>query len=175
MIAPVAAVGGTPVVLSLGANLGRRAETLHAAVEALAVTPGLDVDAVSPLLETAAVGEVTDQPDFLNAVVLARTTMGPLELLAACHAVEAALGLDRSTKRPGGPRVVDVDVVSYGDLVRDTAGLVVPHPRAHEREFVLAPWAALDPGAVLPGPHGGPVRELLARLADPVTAGGGAA
>lgn len=155
---------GTPVVLSLGANLGQRAATLHAAVEALEATPGLRVEAVSPLVETAPVGDVTDQPDFLNAVVLARTTLSPTELLRACHAVEEALGLDRSHKVPGGPRVVDVDVVTHGTRVGTTDGLVLPHPRAHEREFVLRPWLALDPAAVLPGPHGGPVRELLARL-----------
>lgn len=164
MSAAVPAGKGTPVVLSLGANLGQRAATLHAAVEALDATAGLRVEAVSPLVETAPVGEVTDQPDFLNAVVLARTTLSPPDLLRACHAVEGALGLDRAHKRPGGPRVVDVDVVTYGTVVSSSAGLVLPHPRAHEREFVLGPWAALDPGAVLPGPHGGPVTGLLAGL-----------
>lgn len=175
MNAAPATDGGTPVVLSLGANLGQRAATLHAAVEALAAVPGVHVDAVSPVVETAAVGEVVDQPDFLNLVVLARTTLGPDALLRACHGVEEALGLDRTTKRPGGPRVVDVDVVTVGDLVLTTDGIVLPHPRAHEREFVLGPWAALDPAAVLPGPHGGPVRDLLARLGGPVPSGGGAA
>ena len=159
---------GVPVVLALGANLGHRAATLRAAVDALAATDGVHVRAVSTIVETAPVGEVLDQPDFLNAVVLAATSLGPHELLAACHAVEARLGLDRATKVAGGPRVVDVDVVAYADLVLEGTeaadGLVLPHPRAHERDFVLGPWAELDPGAVLPGPHGGRVADLLAGL-----------
>ncbi|WP_432523550.1 2-amino-4-hydroxy-6-hydroxymethyldihydropteridine diphosphokinase [Kineococcus sp. SYSU DK006] len=159
---------GVPVVLALGANLGHRAATLRAAVDALAATDGIAVRAVSTIVETAPVGEVLDQPDFLNAVVLADTVLGPHELLAACHAVEARLGLDRATKTAGGPRVVDVDLVTHGDLVLDGSeagdGLVLPHPRAHERAFVLGPWAELDPDAVLPGPHGGRVADLLARI-----------
>ena len=174
MSTPAGTPPAAPVVLSLGANLGHRAATLRAAVEALAACEGVEVLAVSAFVETAPVGEVPDQPDFLNAVVLARTTLSPPSLLAACHAVEAGLGLDRSVKRPGGPRLVDVDVVTYGDLVLDTSvpgtsgpgtsGLVLPHPRAHERAFVLGPWLDVDPGAVLPGPHGGAVRDLLAGL-----------
>lgn len=152
------------VVLSLGANLGRRAATLRAAVEALRASPGIEVVAVSSLLETAPVGDVLDQPDFLNAVVLARTTSTPQDLLAICHAVEDGLGLDRSTKAAGGPRPIDVDVVTFADLVLETPELVLPHPRAHERAFVLRPWMDLDPAAVLPGPRGGRVEDLLAAL-----------
>ncbi|WP_432491767.1 2-amino-4-hydroxy-6-hydroxymethyldihydropteridine diphosphokinase [Kineococcus gypseus] len=156
-----------PVVLSLGSNLGDRAAALHAAVAALRAADGLLVDAVSAPLASAPVGEVLDQPEFLNLVVLARTGLSPRALLHLCREVERRGGLDRSVKVPGGPRPIDVDVVAHGGTVLDEPDLVLPHPRAHERAFVLAPWAALDPAAVLPGPHGGPVRELLARLAPP--------
>ncbi|WP_337062365.1 2-amino-4-hydroxy-6-hydroxymethyldihydropteridine diphosphokinase [Kineococcus sp. G2] len=153
-----------PVVLSLGANLGDRAAALDAAVAALRAADGLVVDAVSEPLASEPVGPVREQPEFLNLVVLGRTELAPRELLALCHEVERRGGLDRSVKVPGGARPIDVDVVAHGDLVLDEPDLVLPHPRAHERTFVLAPWAQLDPGAVLPGPRGGPVRELLARL-----------
>ncbi|MEZ0492473.1 2-amino-4-hydroxy-6-hydroxymethyldihydropteridine diphosphokinase [Kineococcus sp. TBRC 1896] len=159
---------GARAVLALGANVGHRAQTLHAAVEALGATDGITVEAVSTIVETAPVGAVPDQPDFLNAVVLVRTDLDPHALLAAAHAVEAGLGLDRSTKVPDGPRPIDVDVIAVGDLgddvVLDEDGLVLPHPRAHERDFVLGPWAELDPDAVLPGAYGGRVVDLLTRL-----------
>ncbi|WP_432510367.1 2-amino-4-hydroxy-6-hydroxymethyldihydropteridine diphosphokinase [Kineococcus sp. SYSU DK001] len=151
----------TRAVLALGANLGHRAATLRAAVDALAATDGVTVEAVSTFVESAPVGAVPDQPDFLNAVVLVRTTLGPHELLAAAHAVETALGLDRSTKVPDGPRPVDVDVITHGDAELDEDGLVLPHPRAHERAFVLGPWLELDPDAELPA---GRVADLLAGL-----------
>ncbi|WP_380171018.1 2-amino-4-hydroxy-6-hydroxymethyldihydropteridine diphosphokinase [Kineococcus sp. DHX-1] len=158
--------GGARAVLALGANVGHRAATLHAAVEALAATDGITVDAVSTTIETAPVGAVPDQPDFLNAVVLVRTDLDPHALLAAAHAVEAGLGLDRSTKVHDGPRPIDVDVVTVGHTVLDEDGLVLPHPRAHERDFVLGPWLELDPDAALPGPHGGRVADLLRRLEE---------
>lgn len=153
--------GPTRAVLALGANLGHRAATLHAAVDALGASAGITVDAVSTFVETAPVGSVPDQPDFLNAVVLVTTTLDPHALLAAAHAVEAGLGLDRSSKVPDGPRPIDVDVVSVEAVLLDEDGLVLPHPRAHEREFVLAPWLELDPDAELPGPSGGRVSALL--------------
>ncbi|WP_432571922.1 2-amino-4-hydroxy-6-hydroxymethyldihydropteridine diphosphokinase [Kineococcus sp. SYSU DK005] len=163
--APAAPV---PVVLSLGANLGDRAAALRAAVAALRAAEGLEVDAVSEAVASAPVGEVLDQPEFLNLVVLGRTTLSPRALLELCHEVERRGGLDRSVKVPGGPRPIDVDVVAHGRTVLDEPDLVLPHPRARERAFVLAPWARLDPDAVLPGPRGGPVRELLARLGGPL-------
>lgn len=151
----------TRAVLALGANLGHRAATLRAAVDALDAADGVSVEAVSTFVESAPVGAVPDQPDFLNAVVLVRTTLGPHELLALAHAVEAGLGLDRSVKVPDGPRPIDVDVVAHGDAVLDEDGLVLPHPRAHERAFVLGPWLELDPDAELPA---GRVADLLAGL-----------
>lgn len=148
-------------VLSLGANTGHRAANLRAALEALSGVQGMTVDAVSTFVETAPVGTVGDQPDFLNAVALVSTTLDPHALLRACHAVEAHVGLDRSTKVPDGPRPIDVDVVTCDGLVLSEDGLVLPHPRARERAFVLGPWLELDPDAELPGPHGGRVAELL--------------
>ena len=155
-------------VLALGANTGHRAAHLRAALAQLDALDGVRVDAVSTFVESAPAGDVREQPDFLNAVALVTTTLDPHALLAACHAVEAAVGLDRATKVPGGPRPIDVDVVTCGGLVLagDEAhdGLVLPHPRAHERAFVLGPWLELDPAAELPGPRGGRVADLLARV-----------
>lgn len=151
-------------VLSLGANTGHRAAHLHAALEALAAVDGITVETVSTFVETAPVGTVSDQPDFLNAVALVSTTLDPHAFLRACHAVEAQVGLDRTTKVPDGPRPIDVDVVTFDGLVLAEDGLVLPHPRAHERAFVLGPWLELDPDAELPGPHGGQVAELLAAI-----------
>ncbi|WP_369070527.1 2-amino-4-hydroxy-6-hydroxymethyldihydropteridine diphosphokinase [Kineococcus terrestris] len=158
------------VVLALGANTGDRAGTLRSAVAALRALDGLVVDAVSPVVETDPVGG-PEQPDFLNAVVLARTSLAPLALLDACQGVEAAHGLDRAAKVRWGPRPLDVDVVDLEGArgVHGGGRLVVPHPRAHERAFVLAPWAALDPAALLPGPGGGRARavaDLLAAAPD---------
>lgn len=148
-------------VLSLGANTGHRAANLRAALAALGAVEGITVDAVSTFVESAPVGTVQDQPDFVNAVALVGTTLDPHALLRACHAVEAEVGLDRSTKVPDGPRPIDVDVVTCDGLVLTEDGLVLPHPRAHERSFVLGPWLELDPDAELPGPHGGRVETLL--------------
>ena len=147
-------------VLSLGANTGPRAANLRSALAALSAR-GVSVDKVSPFVETAPVGSISDQPDFLNAVALVSTTLDPHALLRACHEVEAQVGLDRSTKVPDGPRPIDVDVVTCDGLVLEEVGLVLPHPRAHERAFVLRPWLELDPDAELPGPHGGRVETLL--------------
>lgn len=156
---------GAPVdvVLSLGGNLGAVAETLRAAVRELARVPGLEVVRVSPLARTAAVGG-PDQPDFLNAVVLARTTLAPREVLRACQGIENAHGRERHER--WGPRTLDVDVIVYGSVLAVTDDLELPHPRAHQRAFVLQPWAQADPEAVLPGLGGGPVAALAATAPD---------
>ena len=151
------------VVLALGANLGPAAETLRAAVDELSGTPGLEVTRVSPLARTAAVGG-PEQPDFLNAVVLARTTLAPRELLRACQGIENAHGRQRHER--WGPRTLDVDLVVYGSVLAVTDDLELPHPRAHQRAFVLQPWAAVDPDAVLPGLGGGPVAVLAETAPD---------
>lgn len=158
-----------PVVLALGANLGDPAATLRDAVGALARAEGVRVTAVSPLARTAPVlapGQAP-QPDYRNAVVLAATTLAPLELLALAHRIEDAHG--RRREEHWGARTLDIDLVAVGDLVVTAPDLTLPHPRAHERAFVLVPWARTDPAAVLPGPHGGLVAALAAGAADRAT------
>lgn len=149
-------------VLALGSNLGNRLETLQGAVDALGETPGVRVTAVSTVYETDPVGGPAEQPVFLNAVVLVRTTLPPSALLERAHAVEDAFNRTREVR--WGPRTLDVDVVAYGDTVSDDPVLTLPHPRAHERAFVLAPWLDAEPEAVLPG-HGS-VAELLKSLGE---------
>ncbi|WP_407344659.1 2-amino-4-hydroxy-6-hydroxymethyldihydropteridine diphosphokinase [Pengzhenrongella phosphoraccumulans] len=151
------------VVLALGSNVGPSQDILRAAIVALAEVDGLDVDAVSPLARTAPVGG-PDQADFLNAVVLARTTLAPRALLRAIHAVEDAHGRQRDEH--WGPRTLDVDLIVYGTTLAVTEDLELPHPRAHERAFVLQPWAQIAPDAVLPGLGGGPVAALAATAPD---------
>lgn len=150
-----------PVVLALGSNVGDREATLRSAVSALGAV--LRDVRVSPVVETAPVGG-PEQDDYLNAVVTGTTELSPRALLRACQAVEAEHGRERSVR--WGPRTLDVDVIAYADLVSADAELAVPHPRAHERAFVLAPWAALDRSARLPGPHGGSVPVLAAAAPD---------
>lgn len=145
----------TRAVLSLGANLGDRAAALEVALEALAAR--VTVVDVSPYYATAPVG-VTDQPEFLNVVALVDTTLTPADLLALCQSLEEAAGRVRGER--WGPRTLDVDVIAYGDVVSSDPALTLPHPRAHERAFVLVPWLAVDPSAELPG-HGR-VADLVA-------------
>ncbi|MBE1875158.1 2-amino-4-hydroxy-6-hydroxymethyldihydropteridine diphosphokinase [Myceligenerans sp. TRM 65318] len=151
------------VVLALGANLGDPQATLRAAVMDLDRVAGLQITEVSPLARTAAVGG-PEQPDYLNAVVVARTSLAPRGLLHACQAVEYAHG--RTREEHWGPRTLDIDIITYGLLTAAADDLEVPHPRAHERAFVLEPWAQLKPEAVLPGLGGGPVAQLAATAED---------
>ncbi|HVV31520.1 MAG TPA: dihydroneopterin aldolase [Mycobacteriales bacterium] len=132
-------------VLSLGSNLGDRLAHLTAGLAVL--RSRLAVHAVSPVYETAPVGG-PEQGPYLNAVVLAGVPDGPAAL-AAAHAAEQAEGRERLVRF--GPRTLDVDVITVAGERSDEPDLLLPHPRAHERAFVLAPWRDLDPGAVLPG------------------------
>ena len=147
----------TRAYVALGANLGDRERTLRAAVDALAAEDGIEVVAVSTLRETEPVG-VGEQPRFLNGAAELETTLMSRELLARLLAVEQRFGRIRS---PGehGPRTLDLDLLLYGDEVIDEPGLAVPHPRLHERSFVLEPLAELAPGLVVPGR--GDVESLL--------------
>jgi 2-amino-4-hydroxy-6-hydroxymethyldihydropteridine diphosphokinase len=144
----------TRAYVGLGANLGEREETIRAAVAELP-----DVVAVSPLRETDPVG-VTDQPRFLNGVAALETELAPRELLDVLLAVERRLGRERRER--WGPRTIDLDLLLYGDEVIDEDGLKIPHPRLHERRFVLEPLADLAPQLVVPGLGG--VEDLLAEL-----------
>ena len=151
------------VVLALGANLGPAADTLRAAVGELTRTAGIEITQVSPLARTAAVGG-PPQPDFLNAVVMARTTLAPRELMRVCQGIENAHG--RQRHEHWSPRTLDIDIVVYGSVLAVTDDLELPHPRASQRAFVLQPWAQMDPDAVLPGLGGGPVAALADTAPD---------
>ena len=134
--------------LGLGSNVGDRLANLRAARDALG-EHGVEVLAASSVYETAPQGEVTDQPDFLNACLQVRTALGPEELLGASKAVERALG-----RAPGGvrhgPRPIDVDVLLLGDLEFSSDRLTLPHPEVKGRRFVLEPLLELDPDLTLP-------------------------
>jgi 2-amino-4-hydroxy-6-hydroxymethyldihydropteridine diphosphokinase len=150
-----------PAVLALGANLGDPASTLQAAVRELAEHDGIELTGVSPVAVTAAVGGPAGQPDYLNLVLAVETSLAPRQLLAVCHAVEQAHHRTREVR--WGPRTLDVDVITYAGLASEDPELTLPHPRAHERAFVLAPWSWLDPQATLGGV---PVAELAAQAGD---------
>lgn len=143
--------------VGLGANLGDREQTLGAAVDALAAEPGIEVVAVSTLRETEPVG-VGDQPRFLNGAAELETTLTARELLDRLLGIEQRFGRVRS---PGEhcPRTLDLDLLLYADEVIDEPGLAVPHPRLHERRFVLEPLAELAPSLLVPGR--GDVESLL--------------
>jgi 2-amino-4-hydroxy-6-hydroxymethyldihydropteridine diphosphokinase len=143
--------------VGLGSNLGDREETLRRALELLAEQ--VDVVAVSTLRDTDPVGMV-DQPRFLNGAALVETELPPRELLGVLLGIERELGRERLER--WGPRTIDLDLLLFGAEAVSEPGLRVPHPRLHERRFVLEPLAELDPALVVPGR--GPVRELLAGL-----------
>ncbi|HWM40207.1 MAG TPA: 2-amino-4-hydroxy-6-hydroxymethyldihydropteridine diphosphokinase [Streptomyces sp.] len=148
-------------VIALGSNVGNRLERLQSAVDALADTPGLKVKAVSPVYETEPWGvDPASQSSYFNAVVLVRTTLPPSSLLERGHAIEEAL--ERVRDEHWGPRTIDVDIVAYQGVISDDPRLTLPHPRVHERAFVLVPWHDVEPGAEVPGR--GAIAELLAGL-----------
>lgn len=147
------------VVLALGSNLGDRLENLQGAVDALSDAPGFGFVAVSPVYETAPVGG-PEQPDYLNAVIVVDTALPARMILDRAHGVEEVFG--RVREQHWGPRTLDVDLIVCGDEVCGDAELTLPHPRAHERAFVLAPWHDIDPEAMIPGR--GRVADLLAAV-----------
>ena len=147
----------TRAYVGLGANLGDRERTLHAAVDALAAADGVEVAAVSTLRETEPVG-VGEQPRFLNGAVALDTSLPARGLLDLLLAVEQRFGRVRVSGEHG-PRTLDLDLLLYGDEQIDEPGLNVPHPQLHERRFVLEPLAELAPGLVVP--RRGDVESLL--------------
>jgi 2-amino-4-hydroxy-6-hydroxymethyldihydropteridine diphosphokinase len=154
-----------PVAISLGSNVGDRLGSLQGAVDAIADTPDVHTVAISSVYETAPVDAPEGSPDFLNAILLVDTTLRVTTLLDRMQAVEDAFGRER-TGEINAPRTLDIDLVTVGDLVIEGDEITIPHPRAHERAFVLVPWAELDQRAEIPG-HG----YILDLLADMDTAG----
>jgi 2-amino-4-hydroxy-6-hydroxymethyldihydropteridine diphosphokinase len=136
-------------VLALGSNLGERRERLQSAVAALEDTPEVTIVAVSSVYETEPVDALEGSGKFLNAVVLIDTTLTVHTLLDRALAIEEAFGRERSVK--GAPRTLDVDLLVVGQRVCDDEQLKLPHPRAHERGFVLVPWLEIDPEGEIPG------------------------
>jgi 2-amino-4-hydroxy-6-hydroxymethyldihydropteridine diphosphokinase len=148
----------TTAYVGLGANLGDREATIRAAVEALSADEGIEVADLSTLRETEPVG-VGEQPLFLNGVVALDTTLSARELLDRLLEIEQRFGRVRISGEHG-PRTLDLDLLLYGDDAVDEPGLTLPHPRLHERRFVLEPLGELAPGLVVPGR--GAVESLLA-------------
>jgi 2-amino-4-hydroxy-6-hydroxymethyldihydropteridine diphosphokinase len=132
----------TTAYIALGSNLGDRERTLHSAIAALRQLGS--VNATSSFYETAPVG-LLEQPDFLNAVVELRTALPPQELMAALLRTEQRHGRDRSASVPKGPRTLDLDLLSYGDVVMETPTLTLPHASLADRRFVLVPLAETAP------------------------------
>src|SRR5690242_17991170 len=148
-------------VLALGSNLGERMASLQGAVNALADTPDVWVTGVSPVYETEPVNCPPDAKTYLNAVVLIDTTLAASRLMDRALAIEDAFERERSDVQ-NAPRTLDVDLIVVGDRRSDDDSLRLPHPRAHERAFVLRPWADLEPDAEFPGR--GPLSELLEQV-----------
>jgi 2-amino-4-hydroxy-6-hydroxymethyldihydropteridine diphosphokinase len=149
------------IFVGLGSNLGDREGTLRAAVGRLRGLPETTVVRVSTLRNTDPVGNV-DQPRFLNGAVEVETELSPRALLVALLELERTFGRDRGAVPAQGPRTLDLDLLLYGQEQIDEPGLQVPHPRLHERRFVLEPLADLDPALEVPGK--GSVQTLLAKL-----------
>jgi 2-amino-4-hydroxy-6-hydroxymethyldihydropteridine diphosphokinase len=147
--------------IALGSNLGDREATIRAAVTELEAAAGVEVVGISSLEETDPVGYL-DQPRFLNGAAELRTELAPRELLELLLSVEARYGRDRSAGPPKGPRTLDLDLLLYDSERLAEPGLELPHPRLHERLFVLRPLAELDPALEVPGK--GPIQDLLAGL-----------
>jgi 2-amino-4-hydroxy-6-hydroxymethyldihydropteridine diphosphokinase len=157
----MSAIDSNRVYVGVGANLGAPRETIAAALALLDQESDVELVAVSTLRETDPVG-YEEQPRFLNGVVQLGTELSPQELLARLLAIETRLGRVRGEGPRFGPRTIDLDLLLYGEETIDEPGLTLPHPRLHERRFVLEPLAELDPALEVPGR--GPVQALLTGL-----------
>ncbi len=157
----------TPAVLAVGGNLGDRVANIRASVEALRETKGIKVRGVSPLVESFAVTEAgvdESKRNYINAVVKVDTRLKPKKLLRQVRRIESQLGRVRIER--WGSRTMDIDIVTYGDVIKSKKKLELPHPRAFQRAFVLVPWLLLDENAVLPG-HGS-IAELSKHIKNDV-------
>lgn len=148
--------------IGIGSNLGDRAAHIRHAHRRLGELPDTDLTAASAVHETAPVGPIAQGP-YLNAVARLSTALEPATLLACLHAIELERQRDRAREQRWGPRTLDLDILLLGDLVHAEPGLTIPHPRLHERTFVLVPLAELAPELTLPG-SGRTVQQLLASL-----------
>ena len=144
-------------VVALGSNIGEPRENLNLAIALL--REATEVVAVSSYYQTKPVGYL-DQPDFLNAVCLIESELPAMDLLKMLHGIEKAMGRERSIQ--WGPRTIDLDLIQYGALLSNAEELKLPHPRAHERKFVLEPWLEIEPDGILLT-HG-KISELLKNL-----------
>lgn len=145
------------VVIALGSNLGDSKTTLEMATSQ--IREFIDVRSISSFYQTAPVGG-PEQPDYLNAVLIGESELPPVEILTRLHEIEAAAGRVRDVH--WGARTLDLDLIACGELVSKTPELTLPHPRAHEREFVLGPWYEIDPEGEIVGR--GKIVDLLAKL-----------
>lgn len=141
-------MNATRAVVALGSNLAGPEAQVRLAFDEIAALPGTRLVRRSSLWRTAPIG-FADQPAFVNACALVETTLGPAALLSALLGIERAHGRVRDV--PNGPRTLDLDIVLYGERTVAEPGLAIPHPRAHERAFVLEPLLEVWPDAVLPG------------------------
>ena len=144
-------------VIALGANIGEPKENLDLAIALL--REATEVINLSSYHSTAPVGG-PEQPDYLNAVCVIESELPAMDLLSLLHGIEKSLGRERTIH--WGPRTIDLDLIQYGSLLSKADELMLPHPRAHERRFVLAPWFEIEPEAILLT-HG-PIKELLEQL-----------
>ena len=145
-------------VIALGSNLGDSKSIFSDAI--IQIGNSVEVQSISKFYETIPVGG-PEQPNYLNAVLIGDTQMPPLELLTQLQSIENSAGRVREVR--WGPRTLDLDLIIYGDLLMKEELLTLPHPRAHERSFVLEPWVEIDPQAVLPGY--GKIGVLLKQIA----------
>ncbi|BBA71378.1 2-amino-4-hydroxy-6-hydroxymethyldihydropteridine diphosphokinase [Geobacter sulfurreducens] len=150
------------VFIALGSNMGDRELNLLRAVAEIGKLPETRITALSGFYETEPVGPVPEQPDFLNAVLRIETSLTPHRLLEELQRIETGL-FGRRREVPQGPRSMDLDILLYGSLTVAVEGLVIPHPRLHQRRFVLVPLAEIAPDMIHPVQEK-PVRELLASL-----------
>lgn len=150
-------------VVALGANLGDRRETIRRATERIARLPLVDDVRLSELYETVAVrldGPDPSAPGYVNAVAIITTRLAPEVLMGMLHAIEEEHGRERRER--WGDRTLDLDLITYGDVISNDQHLLLPHPRAAERLFVLDPWLSLDPDGEIPG--SGRIADLAAML-----------
>ena len=146
-------------VIALGANLGNPQENIDLAIALL--REATDIQAISSMYRTVPVGG-PEQPEYINAVALAESELPATDFLNMLHGIEKTLGRERTIH--WGPRTIDLDLIQYGSILSSSQELLLPHPRAHERRFVLEPWLEVDPDAHLLT-HG-PVEHLLSALLE---------